>query len=72
MQLFIDELVQYPDGRTSDTVMAFWFAWLQLQGSATQAASWNRVEAGRTALGRGPLLGRRVIQNPVYRKAGAV
>ena len=33
MQFLVDELVQYP-GRTTDTVMATWYAWKQLQESA--------------------------------------
>jgi hypothetical protein len=34
MSVFVDELVMYPDSRTTDTVMAFWFAWRSLQISA--------------------------------------
>lgn len=67
MQDFVDELVQYPDGRTSDTVMSFWFGWKFLQESAPKYESFNRLDAGRSAWGKNqPRFGVRVVQNPYY------
>jgi hypothetical protein len=68
MQDFIDELVQFPDGRTSDTVMAFWFAWLNLQTSAPRYESFNRLDTTRSAWAGRPKFGTRVIQNPYWVK----
>src|SRR6185437_6542821 len=44
MRLFVDELVQFPDGRTTDTVMSFWFAWRDLQITAPLFKSFNRLD----------------------------
>ena len=66
MQIFVDELIQYP-GRTTDTVMATWFAWKQLQESAPKFMSFNRLDTNRRTefWGRRPMRGR-VVRNPHY------
>lgn len=62
-----DELVQYPDGRTTDTVMAFWFAWLAAQDGFNTYRSFNRLldkPGGPSIVGR--KISRRTVVNPVY------
>lgn len=69
MQVFVDELVQYP-GRTTDTVMAFWMAWLQAQQSAPKYKGFVRETPlfrpaghnGRRSLPPGTT----VVRNPFY------
>ena len=66
MQILVDELVQYP-GRTTDTVMALWFAWRTAQESAPRFQShhyikkplWNRANRGR------------FVRNPHYERTEA-
>lgn len=69
MQVFVDELVQYP-GRTTDTVMAFWFAWMNAQQSAPKYKSFTRelpIFASTSRHGRRALPpGSTVIRNPFY------
>jgi phage terminase large subunit-like protein len=73
MRLFVDELVQFPDGRTTDTVMSFWFAWRDLQITAPLFKSFNRLDTTHTAWGpRAPRMGTRVVKNPYYLKRGSV
>lgn len=72
MRQFVDELVQYPDGRTTDTVMAFWFAWRDLQINAPKYGSFNRLETTQTVWGKAPRFGGRIVQNPYYEKQQAV
>lgn len=69
MQVFVDELIQYP-GRTTDTVMAFWFAWKQLQESAPKFTSFNRLDRTRRTRhwGQRPYRGKSV-HNPYYVKS---
>jgi hypothetical protein len=63
MRQLVDELIQYP-GRTTDTVMAFWFAWRALESSAPQYPSFSRLPRESPFLARN--LGRRVVRNPAY------
>ena len=69
MQVLVDELVQYP-GRTTDTVMAFWFAWKELQESAPRFTSFNRLDRNKQTRfwAQRPLRGRSV-KNPIYEKS---
>lgn len=66
MKFLVDELIQYP-GRTTDTVMAFWFAWRQLQESAPKYKSSNYLRKPGSAWSS---MGtrRKMIQNPYYKK----
>ena len=64
MSVLVDELVQYP-GRTTDTVMAFWFAWRWLQESAPRFQSSNYLRSPGSAwssLGKR----RKIVKNPYY------
>jgi predicted phage terminase large subunit-like protein len=66
MGQLVDELVTYPDARTTDTVMASWFAWRKLEQSAPKFQSFNRLERQSS---RRPWLAasaRRSIRNPAY------
>lgn len=65
MGQLVDEMVQYPGGKTTDTVMALWFAWKQAQETAPKFHSFNRLEKPKESIfvNRG---GRRVIKNPAY------
>jgi hypothetical protein len=63
MRQLVDELIQYP-GRTTDTVMAFWFAWRALESSAPQYPSFSRLPRESPFLARN--LGRRMVRNPAY------
>jgi hypothetical protein len=65
MRQFVDELVQYPDGRTNDTVMAFWFAWRHLQETSPRYESFNRFDM-QPGMRHTPRFGQRVIHNPYY------
>jgi phage terminase large subunit-like protein len=64
MSVLVDELVQYPSGRTTDTVMAFWIAWLHAQQGHHTFQSFNRLP--REAPTWAKRLGRRVVTNPAY------
>jgi phage terminase large subunit-like protein len=67
MQQFVDELIMYPDSRTTDTVMAFWFAWKTLQEQAPKFGSYNRLDKNRSLRTLAKLTpGRRTIKNPYY------
>ena len=65
MQQFLDELEMYPAGKTTDTVMALWFAWKTAQDASPRYASYNRLEVPTKSMfvDKG---GRRVIRNPAY------
>jgi hypothetical protein len=65
MQQLMDELEMYPGGKTTDTVMALWFAWKAAQETAPKYASFNRLEKSRDNMfaRKG---GRRSVQNPAY------
>lgn len=65
MKDLVDELIEYP-GRTTDTVMAMWFAWRWLERSAPKFQSFNRLDkqsAGRPWL---PKSRRGFVRNPAY------
>lgn len=66
MQQFVDELIQYP-GRTTDTVMAFWFAWRCAREQAPRFKSHNRLQKNAPLWHR--RLGRRHVTNPYYDRA---
>lgn len=66
MRPLVDELVMFPDSRTTDTVMALWFAWRALELSAPRFASVNRLVRDAPAWDR--RLRRRMILNPAYRQ----
>ncbi len=64
MRQLVDELVTYP-GRTTDTVMAFWFAWRRLQEEGPRFKSSNYLRGAKspwTSLGNR----RRTVKNPYY------
>lgn len=64
MQFLVDELIMYP-GRTTDTVMSFWFAWREMQISAPKYKSSNYLRRPGSAwqsVGQR----KRVIKNPYY------
>jgi hypothetical protein len=72
MRPFVDEIMQYPSGRTTDTVMAFWFAWRELQIAGARYPSFNRLQTTRTAWGKSaPRFGARTIKNPFYERREA-
>lgn len=67
MEILVDELIQFP-GRTTDTVMAFWFAWRKLKEAAPRYKSFNRLESIQGS-GTSPWrrhMGRWVVKNPYY------
>jgi len=61
-----DELVQFP-GRTTDTVMAFWFAWKALQDSRP---AWEATSYLKRPVLPQQRSSRRSILNPYYHKTG--
>lgn len=61
-----DELVQFP-GRTTDTVMAFWFAWKALQDSRP---AWEATSYLKRPILPQQRSARRTILNPYYYKTG--
>ena len=63
MKQLVEELIMYP-GKTTDTVMSFWFAWRKLEHSAPRFTTQNRLV--REAPFWAQKLGRRVVQNPAY------
>ena len=69
MQPLVDELIQYP-GRTTDTVMATWFAWKELQESAPRFTSFNRLDKNKRTQfwSQRPLRGK-TVRNPIYVKS---
>jgi hypothetical protein len=68
MSKFVEELIMYP-GKTTDTVLSFWFIWRKLEQSAPQFATYNRLEREAPMWDR--RLGRRIIQNPAYIRPSA-
>ena len=71
MKQLVDELIMYP-GRFTDTVMALWFAWRELQVNAPKYKSFNRFtsQGRKVALGRHDVpVGVRVVKNPYYESA---
>ncbi len=67
MGQLVDEMKMYPDSRTTDTVMALWFAWRALEIAAPRFGAMNRLDRDAPAWGRA--LGRRVVKNPAYQQA---
>lgn len=65
MQQLIDELVQWPGGRTTDTVMALWFAWKQAQEAAPRFKSYNRLHEPTKSVWS-QRASRRTVSNPAY------
>ena len=66
MAQLVDELVTFPDARTSDTVMAVWFAWRKLEQSAPKFQSFNRLDRQTS---RRPWITpsrRGFVRNPAY------
>ncbi len=63
MAQLVEELIMYP-GRTTDCVMAFWFAHRALQIASPKFESYNRLTKEAPLWNR--QLSRRVIRNPAY------
>jgi hypothetical protein len=63
MTVLVDELIQYP-GRTTDTVMAFWFAWRCAQEGQNRLGSFNRLS--KTPRLQRAFGGKHVVRNPAY------
>jgi phage terminase large subunit-like protein len=66
MGQFVDELIQYPSGRTTDTVMAFWFAWRACQERMPLFKTFNRLHDGANKEFWRRQTKRRTIKNPYY------
>jgi hypothetical protein len=64
MQWLVDELIQYP-GRTTDTVMALWFAWKRMQEQAPRFQSYNRLVTPEKRMYAGRSW-RTTVRNPAY------
>jgi hypothetical protein len=64
MMQLVHELEEFP-GRTTDTVMALWFAWKALQEQGPRYTSYNRLERPRMSY-HAKGAGRRSVQNPAY------
>jgi hypothetical protein len=69
MQILVDELVQYP-GRTTDTVMALWFAYRKSMEAAPRFQSSNYLRKPLFSRTYGGRLGR-TIKNPYYERTEA-
>ena len=69
MSQLVDELVQYPDYRTTDTVMAFWFAWKNLQDPGARVTSSNYLRQAKSPWGT---LGKRKRMTKVQHLGGSV
>lgn len=68
MTLLVDEMVTYPDGKTTDCVMGLWFAWRASSVTAPRFRSFNRLQTEqRTFPPLQPVaLGMRRVVNPYY------
>lgn len=66
MRQLVDELIQFPSGRTNDTVMALWFAWRHAQEDGPRFRSINRLVENKSMWGR-PQRGKK-IRNPYYER----
>jgi phage terminase large subunit-like protein len=66
MEIFADELVQYPSGRTTDTVMAFWFAWRAAQHGVNRMRTFNRLHDGANKRFWEKTSRRRTLKNPYF------
>jgi hypothetical protein len=67
MRVLVDELIMYP-GRTTDTVMALWFAWRAAEEGHVHHRSFNRLTDGPTPSRFAKRVNRRQIVNPVYQR----
>lgn len=65
MRQLVDELVQWPGGRTTDTVMALWFSWRALEESAPRYQAANYLTRRNQAFFR---RSSRYVLNPYYVK----
>jgi predicted phage terminase large subunit-like protein len=72
MQLLVDELVQYPAGRTTDCVMALWIAWRALDEHKPTFKAMNYLDKvparNWRAWGRPP---KWTLKNPYYERSEA-
>jgi hypothetical protein len=64
MGQLVEELVEFP-GRTTDTVMALWFAWKAAQEQGPRYNSFNRLDRPRPSVFRRST-SRRIVNNPAY------
>ena len=64
MGQLVEELIMYPDSRTTDTVMGLWFGWRHLESTAPKFGSVNRLEKQAPLWHR--RLGRKIVKNPAY------
>lgn len=64
MQQLVDELVQYPAGKYSDTVLALWIGWRRAQEGAPRFTSINYMKQVAPTLARKTR--RRTLANPYY------
>jgi len=65
MQQLVDELIEYPSGRTTDTVMALWFAFRAAMEGGPRFRTVNRLHKPETFWGK-KAVGRRTVKNPFY------
>lgn len=71
MQVLVDEMLTYPEGRTTDTVMAMWFAFRAQQQSAPRFKVFNRLEGGsQFRFPQRQPLGMMRVRNPHYDQSG--
>lgn len=67
LQIMLDELVMYPEGKTTDTVMALWFAWKSCQMQAPKFKAANRLSGGHDwSFPRMNAYGIQTLKNPAY------
>lgn len=67
MQILIDEMIMYPEGSTTDTVMALWFAWRSCQLQAPKFKVANRFTNGhRWVWPEANPFGMQKLKNPAY------
>lgn len=68
MQQLVDELVQFPAGKYSDTVMALWIAWRRAQEGVPRFSSFSYLPKVAPTLARRTR--RRTVLNPYYERSG--
>jgi hypothetical protein len=66
MKQIVDELIMYPSGRTTDTVMALWFAWRAAQMGLNRMRTVNRLHNGAHKEFWKQQTKRRTLRNPYY------
>ena len=64
MDILKDEFITHP-GKTTDCVMAFWFAWLGLRAGTVGRGSYNRLKKP-VAIRSAGFNRRRIVRNPFY------